>query len=113
MAYCIHSLPSFFPSHLCEHLGIGVPQTVSLAAQGPKLEDRNPSILLALQHCPYERAREYCFLTEVYQSHRQCSMQDDLVYQNVHRSGQQEEGVVSLLFLFLLSLQKQLFSDTC
>lgn len=35
-------------------------------------------------------------------------MQVDLVYSNVHRSGQQEEGVVNLLFLLLLSLQKQL-----
>lgn len=40
-------------------------------------------------------------------------MQDDLVYSNVRGSGQQEEGVVNLLFLLLLSLQKQLFSDTC
>lgn len=40
-------------------------------------------------------------------------MQDDSVYSNVRGSGQQEEGVVNLLFLLLLSLQKQLFSDTC
>lgn len=29
------------PGHLCEHLGIRVPQTVSLAARGPKHEARN------------------------------------------------------------------------
>lgn len=85
-----------------KHLGIGVPQTVHLVAQGPKLEYRT---LLFYWPCSIilSSGDGGVALLQRFISHRQCSRQDDSVYQNMHGSDQQEV-VVNLLFLLLLSL---------
>lgn len=111
MAYCLHSLPSFFRVTYLNIWRLGCPKLWVWQPGTPNLKTET---LLFSWPCSTVPARGSGGLTllQRYISHRQCSTQGDSIYSNVHGSGQQEEGVVNLLFLLLLSLQKQLFRDT-